>query len=51
MDTITRVKGYQPPQHPYFPLDICFLQPDCTTLTDVRTENTDVREAGFHPPR
>ncbi len=24
--------------------------PDGTTQTDVRTENMDVREVGFHPP-
>jgi hypothetical protein len=28
-----------------------FSPPDGTTITDVRTENTDVREVGFHPPR
>ncbi len=33
-----------------FPTDIHFSLPDCTTLMDVRTENTDVREVGFHPP-
>jgi hypothetical protein len=33
-----------------FPMDIRFLLPDGTTLMDVRTENTDVREVGFHPP-
>jgi len=34
-----------------FPTDICLLPPDGTTLTDVRTENMDVREVGFHPPK
>jgi hypothetical protein len=26
------------------------FMPDGTTQTDIRTENTDVREVGFHPP-
>ncbi len=34
----------------FFPMDIRLLPPDGTTLTDIRTENTDVREVGFHPP-
>jgi hypothetical protein len=28
-----------------------FFAPDGTMQTDVRTENTDVREVGFHPPQ
>jgi hypothetical protein len=32
-----------------FPMDVRSLLPDGTTLTDVHTEITDVREVGFHP--
>jgi hypothetical protein len=31
-------------------MDFHFLLPDGTTLMNVRTENTDVREVGFHSP-
>ncbi len=41
------VEGNQPPQHQYRRL---FFVPGGTTQTDVRNENTDVREVGFHPP-
>jgi hypothetical protein len=34
-----------------FPMDVHFLLPDGTTLTDVHTENMDVREVGSHPPQ
>jgi hypothetical protein len=33
-----------------FSMDISFLLPDDLKLMDIRTENTDVREVGFHPP-
>jgi hypothetical protein len=32
-------------------MDVCFLLPDDTTTKDICTENTDVREVGFHPPQ
>ncbi len=41
------VKGNQPPKHPY---GCPFFVPDGTMQTNVRTENTDVRKVGFHPP-
>ncbi len=31
-------------------MDVRFLLPDGTMLTDVCMENTDVRKVGFHPP-
>jgi hypothetical protein len=34
-----------------FPTDVRFLPLNGTMLTDVRTENTDVREVGFYPPQ
>jgi hypothetical protein len=42
--------GWKETNLPNMGMDFCFFAPDGTTQTDVLTENTDVREVGFHPP-
>ncbi len=43
--------GWKETDLPNIYMDICFFAPDGTMQTGVCTENTDVREVGFHPPK